>query len=59
MFEKLMDKAVRFLSIAGGFSSKEDIERAKRQSSPGGAIQTSKDKTETGAEAPSEAESVK
>ncbi len=34
MFDKLKDKLVRFLSIVGGFSSPEDIARAKRRSSP-------------------------
>jgi hypothetical protein len=34
MVEKLKEKLVRFLSIVGGFSSPEDIARAKRRSSP-------------------------
>lgn len=35
MLDSLMKKFVRFLSIVGGFSSPEDIERAKRRSSTG------------------------
>ncbi len=31
MIENLIQKFVRFLSIAGGFSSPEDIERAKQR----------------------------
>jgi hypothetical protein len=34
MFGKLQDKLLRFLSIVGGFSSPEDIARAKRRRAP-------------------------
>jgi hypothetical protein len=56
MFAKLKNKLVRFLSIVGGFSSPEDIERAKRRSSP---VEAATEKEEPKAESPRDNGSVK
>ncbi len=59
MIDKLMKKLVRFLSIVGGFSSPEDIERAKRRGSSHESMQPESGKTDVVAMLPPENRSVK
>jgi hypothetical protein len=56
MFAKLKNKLVRFLSIVGGFSSPEDIARAKQRSS---TTAPKTEKEEAKAETPRDNGSVK